>query len=235
MTLEIFGRHRARGPAEPRQRCPKLGSEATLPTPRLDDQYHADKRTADREPLAAAHALVQHRPGDEHRPERHGEYEHGSAARAATGDRHRRGAEVDRRLEESSDDDRGPRFGLERTPLPHHDREQQHDRDQRALDVEANRVRVPQPEFHHAPVHAPDERKKDQRSVRRSLRSDAKQVLHYEPRNGSIAAATASGRSRWSMWPAWSTVRSSPRGTCLRRARMPSNESAAASPSGCAP
>ena len=54
-------------------------------------------------------------------------------------------------------------------------------------------------------------------------------------RKGSIAAATASGRSRCSMCPAASTLTSCPCGTCAMRARTLARPSVAASPSGCAP
>src|SRR2546430_17592608 len=68
-----------------------LPLHAPLPTPE-----HPERAG---EPLAAANALVQPRPGDEHRPERHREDEHRGASRPATCERHRRRSEVDRRLE----------------------------------------------------------------------------------------------------------------------------------------
>ena len=47
-----------------------------------------------------------------------GEHQHRRASGAAAGDRHRRRAEIDRRLENAGHDDRDPRLGQQRTPPP---------------------------------------------------------------------------------------------------------------------
>ena len=78
---KYFDRHRSGRPAEPGQHRPQLGCEVAAPVPRLDHQREPGEREGDRDPLAAFHALVQHGPRDEERPERHREHEHGCAAR----------------------------------------------------------------------------------------------------------------------------------------------------------
>ncbi len=110
-ALEILHRDRAGRPAEPGEHRPQLRREFALPVPRLDDEREPGERAGDREPLHAAHALVQHRPREQQRPERHREHQHRRAAGAAAGQRHRRRAEVDRRLEEAGDDDGDPGLG----------------------------------------------------------------------------------------------------------------------------
>ena len=86
--------------------------------------------------LRATHALVQHGPRDQQRPERHREDEHRRASGAAAGDRHGRRAEVDRRLEERRDQHRAPAMRPHAAaPREQHD-EQRRDGEPRAVDVE---------------------------------------------------------------------------------------------------
>ena len=102
--LVVLRRDGPRRPAEARKDRPEPRREIAAPVPRLDDEREPGERGGDREPLQAAHALVQHRPCDQQRPERHREHEHRRAPGAAARERHRRRQEVDRRLEEAGDE-----------------------------------------------------------------------------------------------------------------------------------
>ncbi len=74
--LVILGRDCPGRPPEARQHRPQLRRQVARPVPRRDDQHESRERERDRRPLAAADAFVQHRPGNEQRPERHREDQH---------------------------------------------------------------------------------------------------------------------------------------------------------------
>ena len=139
-ALEVFRRDRSRRPPESGQHRPQLGREIAAPVPGLDDERESRQREGDGDPLTALDALVQHRPCNDQRPERHREHEHRRAADAAARQRQRSRAEVHRRLEESGHDHGHPRGRPERMALPEQDREQHDHRDPRAVHVEDHRI-----------------------------------------------------------------------------------------------
>ena len=146
-----------------------------MPRPGRNEQDQAEESECDRGRLSRAYPLMQDRPGNQQRPERHREHEHGRASCAASGDRHRGCAEIHHRLEEAGEDHRLQFCGQQTTATREQRGEEHEHGEPRAMRIELEWIGVCERGFHDDPVAAPDKRQEQQRNVRRATRVDAEQ------------------------------------------------------------